>query len=109
VEVDAKNQHERAVNLISTQATTTAQAPATRVEIEGARLVVDGGGEYQLAVRADTAGVELAGAARAHEAGAARAYDADASGGVEAWVNVSRAGHFNALRCVEIKFTARSC
>ena len=70
-------------------ATTTAQAPATRVAVEGARLVVDGGGTYQLAVRAGAANLELAGAARAH--------DADASGSVEAWVNVSRAGHFNAL------------
>ena len=70
-------------------ATTTAQAPATRVAVEGARLVVEGGGDYQLAVRAGAAGVELAGAARAS--------DADASGSVEAWVNVSRAGHFNAL------------
>ena len=69
-------------------ATTTAQAPATRVAVEGARLVVDGGGDYQLAVRANAAGVELAGAARTH--------DAD-SGSVEAWVNVSRAGHFNAM------------
>ena len=66
----------------------SARAPATRVAVEGARLVVDGGGDYQLAVRADAAGVELAGAARTH--------DAD-SGSVEAWVNVSRAGHFNAL------------
>ena len=66
----------------------TAQAPATRVAVEGARLVVDGGGDYQLAVRAGAAGLELAGAARAH--------DKD-SGSVEAWVNVSRAGHFNAL------------
>ena len=69
--------------------TTTAQAPATRVAVEGARLVVDRGGAYQLAVRVGAAGVELAGAARAN--------DADASGSVEAWVNVSRAGHFNAL------------
>ena len=69
-------------------ATTTAQAPATRVAVEGARLVVDGGGDYQLAVRADAGALELAGAARAH--------DKD-SGSVEAWVNVSRAGHFNAL------------
>ena len=69
-------------------ATTTAQAPATRVAVEGARLVVDGDGDYQLAVRADAGALELAGAARAN--------DGD-SGGVEAWVNVSRAGHFNAL------------
>ena len=66
----------------------SAQAPATRVAVEGARLVVEGG-DYQLAVRADAASLELAGAARAN--------DADASGSVEAWVNVSRAGHFNAL------------
>ena len=65
----------------------SARAPATRVAVEGARLVVDG--DYQLAVRADAASLELAGAARAN--------DADASGSVEAWVNVSRAGHFNAL------------
>ena len=70
-------------------ANTTAQAPATMVAVEGARLVVDGGGDYQLAVRADAAGVELAGAARSN--------DTDASGSVEAWVNVSRAGHFNAM------------
>ena len=79
-------------------ANTTAQAPATRVAVEGARLVVDGNGDYQLAVRAGAANLELAGAARAN--------DAD-SGSVEAWVNVSRAGHFNVLHCVEIKFTAR--
>ena len=65
----------------------SARAPATRVAVEGARLV--GEGDYQLAVRADAASLELAGAARAN--------DADASGSVEAWVNVSRAGHFNAL------------
>ena len=70
-------------------ANTTAQAPATMVAVEGARLVVDGGGDYQLAVRADAAGVELTGAARSN--------DTDASGSVEAWVNVSRAGHFNAM------------
>ena len=69
-------------------ATTTAQAPATRVAVEGARLVVDGGGDYQLAVRADAGALELAGAARAND---------NDSGSVEAWVNVSRAGHFNAL------------
>ena len=57
-------------------ATTTAQAPATMVAVEGARLVVDGGGDYQLAVRADAAGLELAGAARSN--------DTDASGSVEA-------------------------
>ena len=66
----------------------SARAPATRVAVEGARLVVDGGGDYQLAVRAGAANLELAGAARAN--------DVD-SGSVEAWLNVSRAGHFNAL------------
>ena len=50
----------------------SARAPATRVAVEGARLVVDGGGDYQLAVRAGTAGLELAGAARATTSDAAR-------------------------------------
>lgn len=68
----------------------TAQTPATSVSVEGARLVVDdGGGDYQLTVRAGAGGLELAGASRQN--------DADVSGSIEAWVNVSRAGHFNAL------------
>ena len=72
-----------------------AARPAKRarfdVEVEGARLVVDGGGgAYALTVGVEDGVLSLDAAARAG--------DADrGGGGVEAWFNVSRAGHFNAL------------
>ncbi|KAH8056946.1 manganese ion binding protein [Aureococcus anophagefferens] len=72
-----------------------AARPAKRarfaVEVEGARLVVDGGGgAHALTVGVEDGVLSLDAAARAG--------DADrGGGGVEAWFNVSRAGHFNAL------------
>ena len=72
-----------------------AARPAKRarfdVEVEGARLVVDGGGgAYALTVGVEDGVLSLDAAARAGDA------DRGARG-VEAWFNVSRAGHFNAL------------